>query len=376
MFSVRPVSKTSSPQSLFAAGPVPKKPSSAKPLDQKPSLFSPIPPDASADGQLKSMMDTMHKEIAELRGELAEYKAHTRALFSMLPLDAPADLQLKLMIVYYDHMQKEIAELRSELAEYKAHAKALDVELDRDDNAKAERDIIQGNDKLRNYYQKLCELTHFIKASQSIATRLVTQRDDIHDIAVKLAAETGKSVLHFIPIVSGLSCVIKGLQTADYLAHGIDKHRYSINLMRFTRGLGVGADERLIQRFARKLTLAKKNMILNPELSLAKHPQCGLVQRMIDASQSYVHEGAQTLWEFCEGHPYSPQEKLALADILKMTDAIATEVLLPVTQGSEQERMDQLLKTMLDFMMPKEHIESLEHECSSSSRRSLAPGSF
>ncbi len=287
-------------------------------------------------------------------------------LFSFIPEDAPPGLQLEMMRASHNQLVRHVMTMDKKLDSVVVHANTLDKELDRDPESKQEMNRIKENRKLDDYYLKICELVYFIKASQAITTMLVAQRDNAHDIAVKsgaYACEKAVSLLHFIPIVAGFSTLFEvGIDAAEAIAHfnhSIDKDRRAQNLMRFTRGLGVGGDERLIERFARKLTLANQDKILHPESYIDAHLQHSFLEWILKNTKSVVDKGSQVLREHREGHDYSADEKLALADMLKILDAIATGVIFPPSRENVQDPMDQLLETMLDYMKKEEQEKSL-----------------
>jgi len=261
------------------------------------------------------------------------------------------DLQLKLVIKYCEQLEAEIVRLKD-------HNKELDQELDRDEDAKTELRIINNNPKLQSYYLKLCELSDYFTATQTLSTSLVDSADDIHDLLVKGASKVTQSILHAIPIVSVLTGVVEGIEQTAHVAHSISKHRRAINIAQWTRGLGVSANQRLTQRFARKVTLNKLEEIVTPDLALNLHTHRGLFDKVIATTKFLATKADHVYREFKEGRSYSPQEKLALADMLKVLEAIATQKLKPATTGTEQERMQHHVEAMLS-LFPSNNMEKM-----------------
>ncbi len=254
-------------------------------------------------------------------------------LSSIIPKDASTDLSLKLMIPYYDNLAQ--------------HIRILYNYLDLDEESQREKAIISAEPMLRAYCNKLLELTYYFQACQSISTMLVAKQNDLQDMATSLAAATGRAVLDFIPVVSGLSCLITGLETVAHLKHDVAKHRFAIKLIKFTHGLGVENINRLVRRFARKITLINQHQIFNPKTALAEH--------------SFISKELQYVREFREGNQYIDQQILALADLTKLLDAIITNKIIPPDKGTEEERFNTLLAAMLEFMKQEKAVVLVAH---------------
>lgn len=251
---------------------------------------------------------------------------------SIIPEGASADLTLKLLV---------------------AHVTRINKLLDIDPEAESEKSIIAKNPLLQEYYEKICELYYYLQASQTISTQLVAKQDDIQDMITSLTAEIAKTVLHFIPIASGFTGAVKALETAEHCRHDVEKHCQAINLVRFTHGLGILAEKRLVYCFARKLTLMNQDQIDNADAALAAHSH-GFMLRLIANTKQKVRE-------LREGHRYKAHQQLALIDTFKILEAIANETIKRPAKGTEDERFEQMLATMLRFMQ-QEKEKALKHD--------------
>lgn len=262
----------------------------------------------------------------------------------IMPANVSGDLQIKFLIAYCSRLTKEVNKL-------KEHAKQLDKELDRDDEAKSELEDIYKYEKLERYYLKLCELSYYFLASKTITSQMVAEVEDMHEWTVRMAAEAAESAFHFIPVISGFSGIVKVGHEAYKIMHDITSHRHAKHIADWTNGLGENVAERLARRFARKLTLRKAENILNP--SLKQHPKKEIVNQLRSVSTSIVGGASQLRRETKEGHTYTPEERLALADLLQILEAIGTNRLKPSVSGTEEEKMAERLQAMLTNMDTK-----------------------
>lgn len=279
----------------------------------------------------------IQKEISQ-----PKFSQESTNVLSQIPTGAAKDLQIQCLIAYCCHLTEEVNKL-------KEHIKKLDKELDRDAEAKAELDEIYKKEKLQRYYHKLCELSYYFLASKAIASQMVEHAEDMHAWTVRMASEAAESLLLFIPVISGFSGLIKAGEEAHKIIHNIASHRRAVNIANWTNGLGENADERLARRFARKLTLKKAEEILHP--SLKQHPKKDFVDNL---------SISQFRRETKENYQYTPEERLALADIVQILEVIGNNKLKPLVSGSEEEKMAARLRAMLAVMkvnnIPKDSI--------------------
>jgi len=251
----------------------------------------------------------------------------------------------------YHQLQKQMFQMGSlvlslgkKVAILSDRSDKLDHELDRDAEAQKELDIIGKNRSLYDYYHRMCQLLFYFEASKSITTLWVEQRDDMENMLVQGASMIGKSILEFIPIVSGLSCIITGLEKLHHFRHDVEKYRRAIQLSHWVEGLNC---ERLCHRFARKLTLLKKDYLLNPDSKVSDNHQ-----KLWDKITTKIQDVSSYLYrEWKEEHEYSIQEKVAMLDLFKVIEGIAKKAMVRPIITNVHDRTQEQISLMLEYVL-------------------------
>lgn len=290
-----------------------------------------------------SLEFSLDKEIKEFSDIIPDLEIKTSEM-KLLP-STQQDL-LKQLLEIKNHLYR----LDNQVAYLTARSDILDYELDRDPEAKREKEIIRSDRRLYDYYHKICQLAFYFRASECIATLWIEQRDDIEDMLIQGASAIGKSVLNFIPVVSGLSCVIDGLEKLHHFKHDVTKYRRAVQLSQWGQGLGVSGCERLCYRFARKLAIEKQKSILNPDSTINDmHKKLWEKFKIkLNDVSSYL---SQSYREWKEEHVYSIQEKMALIDLFKIIEGIAKKSFVKPIIKDEQKAMEKQISLMLDYVL-------------------------
>ncbi len=254
------------------------------------------------------------------------------------------------LVQFLSRMYAELEEVRAKNIAQDREVKKLMIFLDKDPTAEIQKRRISENRQLQEYYIKLCELKNYFKAGEVLSTLLVATEVDFDDMAAKAAAHAFKSVLDFIPVVSGLSCIIDSAEAAHQMEHYVHKIHRANRIKHFTSGLGIGAEERLVKCFARRLTLMKENQILNSNISTQSQIHNNLLMKLSNKGKSLVKGGLEQYMGYLEGVSYSSAQKLALWDMYNILEAIVKGQIFPPVEGSEEELFEALMGSMVNHM--------------------------
>ena len=306
------------------------------------------------ESSLLSNADTSKKEedsLLQIKQELAELKQKTvlpgvdptlverwRITFPNLEEQlATLQQQTALLPKQVESLLQGLSQITPKVQEMEEHLTALDQELDRDPKSRAEREQIAQDPKLLRYYQTVRKLHYHFLAAQVILSGKVEQADDVTDTMIKGAAALGKQI-------PGVSLLVSVLELGSLSTKGISKHRAITRLATWVPDTQAG--DRLAERFARQLTLAKISDIQHPQTKIDQHPAKTLVEKLCASGKSVYasathlkDEAKQKYRELKENKSYSPEERLALADTLQVLEAIMGERILPNSTLIDREKI-------------------------------------
>lgn len=217
----------------------------------------------------------------------------------------------------------------------------LTAELDMDEESQREMAIINSDPELRSYYDTLSGIEDFFLVARVINTGQVNQTNNATGVTINVLTQIGAQ----IPVVGALAKLIgAGAQAANT----VSQRRSMSTLTQWTHGLADAGQ--LARRFARKMTLARRDQILNPAPESKQEPTAqpqGLVQKVQSgfkaakqAGKNAVEAAQRKKRELYSGEPSTPTEELALKDMNRVLEAIMDQEITPNAQnGNRLEQM-------------------------------------
>lgn len=237
----------------------------------------------------------------------------------------------------------------SDIEKLKKDVEGIKQEFDIDEKSVKERDEILQDEKLHAYYQTLRKIQYHFNVAKMIQTSKIPQADDIADIAIKAASSLGK---HF----PGVGVIPQLLEQGALATNGILKHQAMKRLADWITDSKT--TDRLSERFARKMTLAKKATIYQvtstTEDSKLKetHHTAGIASTISETIHRGVESATLMVREIKEGVSYSPEERLALTDTTRVLNAIMKGEITPSSHLSNEKQLDDCLQKMLTLFNP------------------------
>ncbi len=255
-------------------------------------------------------------------------------------------------------------------AELKDDVENIKKTFDIDQKSKTERASIYNNKQLNAYYQSLRKINYHFGAAKSIQTGTIDQANNMANVAINTGAELAKQ----IPIVGVGAIILEKILTAKV---DIDKHTAMQRLASWT--LDSKGEDRLSERFARKMTLLRQNEILTPtpeEQWNKKFADAhGLVEKACAAAsiikttgKKLVDKASFKVDEIKKGVTFSREDRLALVDMTCVLNAIMDGEIKPITGVSDDEQLEDHLAKMLG-LFPQPRTSTYEAKLNSGSTK-------